>query len=754
MYDLHRLGWYSFQQLCHTVVREILGQTVEQFLEAQDGGRDGAFAGTWHAMDGEDITGRFVIQCKFTSKANYNIKVSDIADEVSKAERLVERGLCDSYILMTNAGISGPVTERLGKRFEAVGVRHFRVFGSAWINQQITENKRLRMHVPRLYGLGDLSQILDERAYEQARVIIESMREDLSKVIITSAYRRAIEAINEHHFVLLVGEPAVGKTTIATLLAMSALDTRNASVLKLDSPEQVVQHWNPSEPAQFFWIDDAFGVTQYEHSLAIRWNHIMPQLRAMLHARAIVVMTSRDYIYNRARQFLKESSFPLLNESQVVVEVEDLSLDEKRQILYNHMKLGNQDRSFRTRIKPYLESAASHARFIPETARRLSDPFFTRDLTISDYGVKKFVKKREQLLQETLQGLDSESKSALALVYMRSGSLESPIGLQASEEEALERLGGTLGGVVAALEAMKGSLVLLSNANDQTNWQFKHPTISDAYSTILAQSTESIGIFIQGSSPLRLMDQVTCGDVGYVQAVIVPTSLFSVMIKRIEAMVSSTPRKSMASLPFDMNRRLFSFLGFRCSRAFLSMFIERHPELLEGVSSPGMFLDSVPEVDLAKRLFELELLPEKNRLRFIETVSNYFLDGEDGGALIDKGIKEMFTMSEWDDFVRRIKTELLPRLDAVRDNWEYNYSSGDVPEDHMQPLVELLQALKKLFEEDADALHTVWAAIEDVEEWIGNREPDEHDFERWEKEEMGPPLGTHRERSVFDDIDV
>ena len=29
MYDLHNLGWRSFQQLCLTIAREIFGQIVE-----------------------------------------------------------------------------------------------------------------------------------------------------------------------------------------------------------------------------------------------------------------------------------------------------------------------------------------------------------------------------------------------------------------------------------------------------------------------------------------------------------------------------------------------------------------------------------------------------------------------------------------------------------------------------------------------------------------------------------------------------
>jgi len=228
------------------------------------------------------------------------------------------------------------------------------LFGSTWICDQIKENKRLRMLVPRLYGLGDLSQILDERAYAQAKALLTSLSDDLSKVVLTGAYRKAAEALDQHGFVLLIGEPAAGKTTIASMLSMGALDQWGASTLKLDDAEKVVERWNPDEPSQFFWIDDAFGVTQYESFLVNGWNHALPMINTMLRKGAKIVMTSRDYIYKRARNDLKEGAFPLLRESQVVIDVHDLTSEEKQQILYNHIKLGKQAKRFRTAIKPHL----------------------------------------------------------------------------------------------------------------------------------------------------------------------------------------------------------------------------------------------------------------------------------------------------------------------------------------------------------------------------------------------------------------
>jgi hypothetical protein len=87
MYDLHSLGWHSFQQLCLTITREVFGQTVESFLDSTDAGRDGAFTGTWIPVQGETLSGRFVIQCKFTNKRDKNLTLSDIADEVKKVKK-------------------------------------------------------------------------------------------------------------------------------------------------------------------------------------------------------------------------------------------------------------------------------------------------------------------------------------------------------------------------------------------------------------------------------------------------------------------------------------------------------------------------------------------------------------------------------------------------------------------------------------------------------------------------------------------
>ena len=725
MYDLHTLGWSSFQQLCLTVTREILGQTVESFLDSRDGGRDGAFAGTWKPAGQEGLNGAFVIQCKHTSRRNYVLKASDLSDEVKKACTLLEQGLCDSYVLITNAGLSGTRAAEITALFEAIGVAHVTVFGATWLNQQIRESKRLRMLMPRVYGLGDLSQILDDRAYDQAKAILESMHEDLAKVVVTDAYRRATVALGKYGFVLLIGEPAAGKTTIASMLAMAALDQWQASLLKLDDPGEVVDHWNPHEPSQFFWLDDAFGVQQYEDFLVRRWNHVLPQIKTMLGKGAKIVMTSRDYIYNSARRDLKESAFPRLNEGKVVIDVQALTADERRHILYNHLKLGRQPRSVRTEIKPYLEGVADHPRFIPETARRLADPLFTRGVFIDAYHLNQFVERREQLLQEVLQGLDRHNRAALALIYMRNGRLESPIALEDAETAAFQRFGSNLGRCVDALEALNGSLVLLSRASGDPFWQFKHPTIGDAYATILVRSSEHLSIYIQGTAPGRLLYQVTCGDVGVERAVIVPRSLFPEMLAKLREITQSEAYKSPLLSEFGARLELQGFLTRRCSREFLSLYLAQHPELLDRVAEPGLLLDSVPEVRLAERLHEFGLLPEEKRRKFVETVSSYAIEGEDAYALKETGIRAIFTEEEHDELLEVVRSDLLPRLDDVRRDWEVSHSSNEPPEEHMDRLLTAFETLKDAFADDESAICIIERETKAAREWMAENTPEE-----------------------------
>lgn len=755
-YDLHLLGWNAFQQLCHTVTREILGQSVESFLDTNDAGKDGAFTGIWKQKGTEDLCGKFVIQCKFTNKSEKNLTLSDLADEFKKIKILVANKQCDTYILMTNAGVSGRFHESFTKKLQALGVRSSRIFGSNWLFTQIHENKRLRMLVPRVYGLGDLSQILDERSYAQAKQLLHSMRDDLSKIVITTAYHKAASALSEHGFVLIIGEPAAGKTTIASLLAMAAVDQWDLLTLKLDSSETVIDRWNPDDPNQFFWIDDAFGTTQYESDLVTGWNHKLSQIKTMLNQGIKIVMTSRNYIYERARNDLKDGAFPLFKESQVVIDLHKLTQDEKEQILYNHLKLGRQSPSFIKDIKPYLVDIASHYRFTPETARRLADPAFTNQLKIWQHTLMKFVEDQESLLVEVIRGLDKHSKAALALIYMNNGQIHSPIILKENEFETIRRLGSDEGNCFLALEAMNNSLVQYTFIEDNAIWRFKHPTIGDAYSNIISKSPEQLELYLQGTDIEKVMEQVTCGDVGLEKTIIVPKPLFSKMTQSMLDFKKSESYKLGYLSRWGAKRKILTFLARRCSKDFIELYFQSNTELLEQIIKPGLSFSYSEEIDLVIKLNKLQLLSEPARKDFVDYISGFTISGEDMYLLKNHHLQEVFKDEELSYVKKKIKDSLVPTLASVRlkHESEYRLSNTNTSEEHMDDFLERLNILIEEFTDHPDVLLKIEEQFEHAKTWVEENQDDDilvRPARKLDTSNENTIIATTR--SIFDDID-
>jgi hypothetical protein len=753
MYNLHHLGWYSFQQLAVTVAKEIFGQTVSSFLPSKDGGRDGCFTGTWIKHKRESVEGKYVFQCKFTNRLNRRLKPSDLDDELEKVQKLVNDGICDFYILFTNNGVSGTTEKTLSKRFANIGVKYFKIYDNEWIVQTIKENSRLRIMVPRVYGLGDLSQILDARVYDQGKELLASLKDEFGKFVITSSYKRAANAINKHGFVLLIGGPASGKTTIASSLAMAAMDLWKSMTMKLWTVDQVVKHWNPNEPGQFFWIDDAFGVTRYESSLVDRWNHAMPHVTAMIKKNVRIIMTSRDYIYEDARKDLKIGAFPLLNESMVVIDVLKMTDEEKRQILYNHIKMGDQPKEFKTNIKPFLEPASSLKEFLPETARRLGTALHTKGLFLTDYHVKDFVIRQREFFIDLLHNLDKHLIAALALIYMNDERLVSPLALSTEELKSVEQLDSSKGKCVSALQAMRNNLVQLVTSEADSYWKFKHPTIGDAFSEFIKDSPELIEVYLRGCDVEKLLHQVSCGNLNLKNTIAVPSKFFELMLTRLSTFTSSGSYKNEFSAIWGAKRDLLEFLAKRCSKTFLELYIIKNKGIYDTIIAPTHYLEISAEVELISKLHSLRLLPEIYRSKFVEKVSDYALGGKNLYVFRLTKISSLFTTQELSGLRQKVVDIIVPLVDKIRIEKENEFEPSEDPERHMSPLVEVLEILESEFNEHPQIVSEAKAKIETIKIWVIKNEQ-KNELEERERlaDEQFQEL-PDKDRSIFDDID-
>lgn len=733
-YQLHTLGWKAFQDLAVAVATEVLGTPVETFLSSRDGGRDGAFIGTLNGS-------RSTIQCKFTSRRDATLSAGDLDTELTKVAALAARGLANDYVIITNYGVSGVVSAEIEARFKTAGAVTVRTFGRDWITTQIRERPRLRMMVPRVYGLGDLSQIIDERAYLQANYILSAMGDDLRCFVTTDSHRRSIEALTRHGFVLLLGDPASGKSTIGATLAVGALDDGCTRTVRVTTAAEFKRYWNPNEPDQFFWVDDAFGPTQYLQSRVDGWNQELVMLRAAIKAGARILFTSRTHIWESARPNLKISQFPLLGRSQVIINVHGLSDDERAQILYNHLKMGDQSRETKTALKPTLAAAAANPGFLPETARRLGSTIFTSTLENTQAGVIEFIEKPEPFLREVLENLDNQSRAAMALIFLHGqAGLPSPLETSVASETVERLLGVNLASIKRALETMNNSLILLVQQEGGPRWVYKHPTISDAFATLVGESPELIELYVGGAKIERLLDEVVCGDIELEGASVrVPLQLYGLIRVRLDG----------AQRDWFVRR----FLAKRCDKRFLEQYLEHDPAiviaLIRAISST-MAYDA--NTDLLARLHEVGLLEDPDRVAAAIKISGLTIDMVDSSVFRDSTLASLLTEDELAELSDRFQTEIIGNLDQVIRSWEEDWSVED-ERSHFEDLKTSLKRYVTFSYTGNDAV--VEAGIEKIEAKIAalDEADDDEPFERHASPITPVSPAISQLATIFDDVD-
>ena len=142
-FRLEELGWKAFQDLCGTILREVLGQTVQVFSQGADAGRDGAFHTDWLVRNAEDsfsLGGAAVIQCKHFKSSASSLMPSTVKEELAKIEALVKSGECQNYVLMSNGKLSAGSETKIREQVLAKGAKSCLIFGREWIEATVLEN--------------------------------------------------------------------------------------------------------------------------------------------------------------------------------------------------------------------------------------------------------------------------------------------------------------------------------------------------------------------------------------------------------------------------------------------------------------------------------------------------------------------------------------------------------------------------------------------------------------------------------------
>ena len=526
---LEELGWSSFQDLSIALCEDIFSHPVNSFSPTKDRGIDGLI----EPIRGRSSLSSTVIQAKHTKTPSL-ITAGALEKEFDKAAKLnAELGI-ERYILVTNHILTVGNWLEIKSRLKQVGIRHALGVGRENIIRRVRKSPALRGMVPRLYGIGDLSEILDTRKLQQAGAMLAYAKSELDKFVVTESYRKSLHALRTARLLILLGDPAVGKSTIARCLAMASIDEFDAAPLILTNISELPDHWNPNVANRLFWIDDTFGVTQRDDLSVQEFNRLIPLISTAMKGGSRFIFTSRSYIWALSKPQLKLGTFPGYEDSKVEIDVRRFTDFERGQIVYNHVRLGDQTRSWRSNYKRYLPLIARSPAFKPEVARRLGLQAFTKGLSPDPGSLAQFVRNPGKFLEDTIRTLDAPSQAALAAVLMEGGSLPSPLENSASLSTVCGRFGTSRVEIAKRLAAMEGAFFRLEVDEGNLAWRFSHPTIGEAMAAVAVEDADLLDVYLAGTPLPKMLTEVTCAGRDVAGAVIrVSRSRYQDLITRI-----------------------------------------------------------------------------------------------------------------------------------------------------------------------------------------------------------------------------
>lgn len=746
---LHTIGWRAFQDLCSQVCEVTLGRAVEIFREAQDGGQDAVFL-IPSREDGAPAIG--TIQCKYSSDAGKALKLGDITPELAHVRELVAAGQAESYVFMTSMSVDAPVACKIRDKLRSLGVRKPHILGRQYLIRTIRGSARLRALVPQIYGLGDLTSIIDERIGEQSRALLDSWIPKLRTYVPTAAHRDAVNAITDHGIVLLLGNPSSGKSAIGAIISTMASENPDSTVLALTSPRDFEFGWNPNDPGRFFWIDDAFGSNVVRDDYVQDWGSTFTKVRAAIAHGNRFLLTSRKHIYEAAKRRLGQRNLAVFADETAVVDVGELSFDEKSQILYNHINFGQQTQSWKTSVKDHLPAVAAVDNFLPGIAERLGDPNFTKSVVPREPALVRFMEQPRAHLIDTINALDDPLQAALILIYVHQGRFDHAEHDAEAAQAVAELTGISLARIQECFAVLKGSFIKLAG----TGWTFSHPTIADALTEILREKPHMMAALLRGATVETILSNFICEGMQRIQdALVVPSSLNEPLVERL----AETPDE------IQPNRQLFYFLAYRANDDVFVTLIKRHPQILDRYMWEYQDISRSPKIRTLGRAYSLDLLDEYQR--------------SDAAGYILRAVRDDLDLSFFDD---AMLLALIPpmhlvqlgidlrsnRLNDLEDRIDTLASDADLdrnPESHFEKVVDALERIEAMNLDDEasdlidEAKRQIERAVETLEERKQERDSEEGDDSDWthivtqKKDLTIAQKPTEAARSIFDDVD-
>jgi hypothetical protein len=339
-YDFHALlEPLEFEGLVCDVVQQREGIFLETYKEGRDSGIDGSYT--------DSNSKKTIVQAK-RYQQDFNRLYRDLERlELPKVRKLNP----DRYILGVSIDFGPGQKEKISALFGNYISSKDDILSSRDINRLLNEPAYdwIVQAYPNLWvpNISIFKKVLHETVH---RAVYTESAEELKEAIHASKvftptriYREALHKWSQNNVIILSGEPGVGKTSMAYLLALAYLQPNELDGFVWANSIDDVRIMFEDDRKQVIILDDFWGsIFHEEHRRRNEENGLNKLIRRTIQSNGTkrLILTTREYVLQQGLQKhpgLRDS----LEQHSIICTMEEYGDGEKASILFRHLYASN-----------------------------------------------------------------------------------------------------------------------------------------------------------------------------------------------------------------------------------------------------------------------------------------------------------------------------------------------------------------------------------------------------------------------------